>query len=237
MRLEIGSRFVGEVLVVTCRGRIVAGDEAARFHDHLNRAMQETPLVIVDLAEVVFVDSSGIGTLVRQMTHARSRGGDLKLCGVPEFVTKTLRMTALDTVFEIHASQPEAVAAYYGSRRSRREESPSSQTILCVHESGDVLAFLRELLRRAGYGVLTTRMMTDAKILAKAARPQLVMLGQRTERGENAEQLLGKVAPTIPVVLLEDDFSIADPGVAGVALLDKVQRALSASQPSTSARP
>lgn len=229
MRLEIESRYVGDVLVVECRGRFVAGEEAALFHNHLNRAMQETSLVVVDLADVGFIDSSGIGTLVRQMTHARSRGGDLKLCSVPEFVRKTLRMTTLDTVFESHPSQTEGIAACYTRRKIKAEQAGGSPTVLCVDESGDVLAFLRELLCRAGYGVLTARMFADAKILAKAAGPNVVIVGAQTELQKNARDLLKQINPTIPVVLLDADFSNADPGAAGVALLDDVNKALTQS--------
>ena len=50
-------------------------EAAELFHSHLNTATQETPAVVLELAETQFVDSSGIRTLVRQMTHARSRGG------------------------------------------------------------------------------------------------------------------------------------------------------------------
>ena len=122
MRLEIRSRVVGEVGVVNCNGRIVAGDETKALHDHLEMAVKETPVVVLHLGEVGFIDSSGIGTLVRLLTYARSRGGDVKLCAVPEMISRTLRMTSLNTVFESYDSEADAIAASYQRRRARPSE-------------------------------------------------------------------------------------------------------------------
>ena len=139
MRLGIISRVVGEVLVVNCSGRIVAGNELQGLHDHVKCASLETPDVVLQLEQVCFIDSSGMGMLVRLMTHARSRGGDLKLCVVPERILQTLSLTSLNRVFEIHASEGEAIAASYTRRQSEQNETfHSSRTALCFEESADV---------------------------------------------------------------------------------------------------
>lgn len=238
MRLQIDSRFVGEVLVVKCSGRIVAGDEVQALHNHLKKAALETSDVVVQLGEVAFIDSSGLGTLVRLMTNARSRGGDLKLCAVPEPISRTLRMTNLSTIFEAYPSEVEAISASYRRRRSKQSETVHrSRTILCLEESADVLAYLRELLRHAGYGVLTTSMLHDAKILLKATTPSLIVLGPRMAhvREKSTKEVLGEIAPTVPVFILEEDFSTRDPGEAGLWLLEAVRRLLPAdSEPGVS---
>jgi anti-sigma B factor antagonist len=231
MRLQIDSRVVGEVLVVKCSGRIVAGEEVQALHNHLKQATLETSDVVLQLGEVAFIDSSGFGTLVRLMTNARSRGGDLKLCAVPETVYRTLRVTNLNTIFETYASAGEAIAASYQRRRSKQSETVHrSRTVLCFEESVDVLAYLRELLRHAGYSVLTTSMLHDAKILLKASRPSLIVLGPRMlhVREKSTKELFGEIAPTVPVLVLEDDFSRADPGEAGVRLLENISHRLPA---------
>jgi anti-anti-sigma factor len=220
---------VGEALVVKCSGRIVAGDETQALHDHLKEATQETSDVVLHLGEVAFIDSSGLGMLVRLMTYTRSRGGDLKLCAVPETILRTLRMTNLSTVFETYASETEAITASYQRRRpSQSETVHPSRTVLCFEESADVLAYLRELLRHAGYRVLTTSMLHDAKILLKATRPNLIIVGPRTVplREKGAAELLGQIAPTVPVCVLEEDFSKRDHGEAGVGLLEKIRQLL-----------
>ena len=229
MRLQIESRVVGEVLVVNCSGRIVAGDEVQALHNHLKSASLETPEVVLQLEQVGFIDSSGLGTLVRLMTHARSRGGDLKLCAVPETISRMLRRSSLNTVFETYASDADAIAASYGYRRSKQSQTVHPpRTVLCFEESADVLAYLRELLRHAGYGVLTTRMLHDAQILLKATRPSLIILGPRVlyVREKNTKELLGQIAPTIPIFVLEEDFATRDPGDAGARLLEEVRHLL-----------
>jgi anti-sigma B factor antagonist len=229
MRLQIDSRVVGEVLVVKCRGRIVAGDEVQALHNHLKEATLETSDVVLQLGEVTFIDSSGLGMLVRLMAHARSRGGDLKLCTIPEPIFKSLRMTNLSTVFETYASEVEAITASYQRRGPKQTEALHPlQTVLCLEESPDVLAYLRELLRHAGYGVLTTSMVHDAKILLTATRPGLVVLGPRMGqmREKSTKDLVGEIAPTVPVFVLKEDFSTQDPGDAGLWLLEKVRHLL-----------
>ena len=225
MRLQIDSRVVGEVLVAKCSGRIVAVDEAQALHEHLKNASLETPDLVLDLGAVAFIDSSGLGTLVRLMTHARSCGGDLKLCVVPENIFRTLRMTNLSAVFETYASEGEAIAASNRRRQSKSETVQPSRTVLCFEESADVLAYLRELLRHAGYRVLTTSMLPDARVLLKATRPDLIILGPRMEhvREKSTRALFGEIEPEVPMLVLEEDFCAQDPGEAGVRLLEKVR--------------
>jgi hypothetical protein len=81
-----------------------------------------------------------------------------------------------------------AITASYQRRRSKQNETfHRLQTILCLDESADVLAYLRELLRHAGYGVLTNRMLHDAKILLVATKPSLIVLGPQNGTGAREE--------------------------------------------------
>ncbi len=231
MLLQIRSRMVGDVGVMHCSGRIVAGSEVQALHDHLHMGLKETPVIVVHLGEVTFVDSSGLGMLVRLLTSARSQGGDLKLCAVPEMLSRTLRMTNLHTVFESYNSEEEAIAAAYQRPNARPSESAiPSRTVLFFDESADVLAYVRELLRRAGCAVVTTRMLADAQVLLKATRPSLVLLGPTVAkvRERDTQELFRKIAPQIPICVLQEDFSTQDPGEAGVRLLEKVRNILPA---------
>lgn len=231
MHLQIRSRIVGDVGVVNCAGRIVAGTEVQALHDHLQMGLKETPVIVVHLGEVTFVDSSGMGMLVRLLTSARSRGGDLKLCAVPEVLSRTLRMTNLHTVFESYGSEEEALAAAYQRRNSAQSDSAApSTTVLFFDESADVLAYVRELLRRAGYTVVTTRMLADAQVLLKATRPSLILVGPGVAkvRERNTQELFGHIAPKVPVCVLEEGFATRDPGEAGLLLLERVRQLLPA---------
>ena len=62
-------------MVVNCNGRIVAGNEAQSLQEHLGMALKEAPVVVAHLGDVAFIDSSGLGLLVRLLNSARSRGG------------------------------------------------------------------------------------------------------------------------------------------------------------------
>ncbi len=82
MALSIQSRAIGDVMVLTCTGRIVDGEEAST----LDRRVQELQLLhrdfVLDLHDVAFVDSAGLGLLVRLLARLQTASGDLKLCGV-----------------------------------------------------------------------------------------------------------------------------------------------------------
>lgn len=231
MRLQIRSRMVGDVGIVNCNGRIVAGNEVQALHDHLQISLKETAVIVIHLGEVTFVDSSGLGMLVRLLTSARSRGGDLKLCAVPEMLVRTFRMTNLHAVFESYPSEEEAIAASYQRHNYQATDSAvPSRTVLFFDESADVLAYVRELLRRAGYTVVTTRMLADAQVLLKATRPSLILLGPAVVkvRERNTQELFGQIAPKVPVCVLQEDFCSQDPGEAGLVLLDRVKQLLPA---------
>jgi anti-sigma B factor antagonist len=226
MPLLLDTRVVGEVLVVKCGGRIIAGKEAQSLHDHVHKVIPEIPDIVLQLSETVFVDSCGMGTLVRLLTSARAAGGDLKLCAIPKPVLNTLRITNLHRLFETYESEAEAIAAsHQRTHRGKVEPANSEFRILCMNPSPDVLAYLSELLRRAGYKVLTSLNVVDAKILLKAARPKLVILGpQMQSAGErSAQQILKDAAPNIPITVLEEDFSTRDAGEAGTRLLEMVR--------------
>lgn len=231
MPLLLHSRVVGEVLVIKCGGRIIAGKEAQSLHDHVNRIIPDIPDIVLQLSETAFVDSCGMGTLVRLLASARAAGGDLKLCGVPKPVLNTLRITNLHNLFETYEGEAEAIAASHHRTRQHKGDSAKSELrILCVDESADVLAYLSELLRRAGYRVLTSLNVVDAQILLKATRPGLVILGPRMQSvgDRSTRKILGDVAPTVPVTVLEEDFSTCDAGEAGQRLLETVRGLLRA---------
>ena len=95
MKLLLDSRPVGEVLVVHCQGRIVAGNEVLRLHAYVGDSFAKYGDVVLQLEQVEFIDSSGLGALMRLLQAARSKGGDLKLSRVPANIRKMLEMTHL----------------------------------------------------------------------------------------------------------------------------------------------
>jgi len=229
MQLRMESRPVGEVLVIQCDGRIVAGKEVFTLHSYVGDSFSKYGDVVLQLDRVDFVDSSGLGAIVRLMQTARSKGGDLKLSGVPPRMRKTLEMTSLISQFETYDSIEEAItAAYLGSRYSRGKTGDLRPRLLCVYDSTDVRTFLREVLCNAGYNALTTATIDDARILLKATKARLVVIPARMQslHGKPTRQVLQEVDPGVSVLTLDEDFATQDPGDAAEKLLSGVRSSL-----------
>jgi anti-sigma B factor antagonist len=225
MKLRLESRPVGEVVVFQCHGRIVAGNEVLALHAQVGDSLAKYGDVVLQLDQVEFLDSSGLGALMRLLQAARSKGGDLKLSGVPPQIRKTLEMTNLMRQFEAYDTVEEAItAAYLGSRYSRGIAGDTRPRILCVYESSDVRTFLREILCNAGYNALTTANIDDAKILLKATKAKLALVSARMKAvyGKPTDKALQEIDPAVALIVLDEDFSTQDPGEAAEKLLTAV---------------
>jgi anti-sigma B factor antagonist len=233
MQLRLESRPVGEVLVIQCQGRIVAGNEVFTLHAQVGDSIEKYGDIVLQLDEVEFVDSSGIGALVRLMQSARSKGGDVKLCGVSERIRKTLQMTGLLSQFETYASVGDAItAAYLGSRYSRCKTGDARPSLLCVSESTDVGTFVREVLCGAGYNAMTMATVDDARILLKATKAKLVVISARmqTVYGRPTRKALEEIDPAVSVFILDENFASQDPGEAAEKLVNGVRTLLPVSE-------
>jgi CheY-like chemotaxis protein len=181
--------------------------------------------IILHMGEVGFIDSSGLGTMVRSLTSIRRAHGDLKFCNVTEQVRKVLEMSRLTQVFDTHESEEKAVAAFYRPGAHAETPVPSGRSILCVDYNRDVLAYLRELVRRAGYDVQSTSHPGDALILMRVTRFDLLLVGDLTT-SPATRQTFQAVCARLPVIELGSDFSTRDAGEAGAALLEKIEARL-----------
>jgi len=112
MSLKVETRQVSGVTVITCHGRIVLGDEAAGLRDTLKQALATSKQIVLNLSNVTYIDSSGLGTLVGVYSSARATGADIKLCGLGQRLRDLLQVTKLVTVFEVYDTEPEAIAAF-----------------------------------------------------------------------------------------------------------------------------
>lgn len=222
MPLRIESRPVGEVLVVQCQGRIVAGKEVYALHAFVGDSFAKYVVIVMQMDQVEFVDSSGLGALVRLMQAARAKGGDLKLSGAPAGLKQTLEMTKLISLFETYDTVEEAVtAAYLGSRYSKGIAGDARPLVLCLFESSDVRAFMREVLFGAGYNAMATANISDAKILLKATKAKRVVIPARMQSidGKPARKVLDEIDPAIVMVVVDEGFATQDPGEAAQKLL------------------
>jgi anti-sigma B factor antagonist len=224
MQLRLESRPVGEVLIVQCHGRIVSGNEVYTLHSHVGGSKYGD--FVLELDKVEFVDSSGLGALVRLVQSARAKGGDLKLSGVPPKIRKALEMTNLLGQFETYETVEEAItAAYLGSKYSRAKAGDTRPRVLCVYESTDVCTFMREILCSAGFNALTTVSIDDARILLKATKAKVAVISSRlqTTHGRPTSRVFEEIDPGVSLLVLDDNFASQDPGEAAEKLLNGVR--------------
>ncbi len=112
MNLKIETKVADGVTIVSCHGRILFGEEATALRQELKRVLESSRQIVVNLADVSYVDSGGLGTLVGVYSSARSAGADIKLSGIGQRLRDVLQVTKLVSVFEAYDSEQAAVAAF-----------------------------------------------------------------------------------------------------------------------------
>ncbi len=112
MTLKLSARSIDGVTVVDCHGRIVFGDETIALREFVKEQLKANPQVVINLGEVNYIDSGGLGTLVGLYTSARSAGGVIKLSSLTNRVGELLQVTKLLTVFEVYDNEVTAVRSF-----------------------------------------------------------------------------------------------------------------------------
>jgi len=113
MSLIIDTREVAHVTILDIHGRIVLGDEIHELRDAVRGLIKEgKKKIILNLADVDYIDSSGVGELVGSFTTVRNAGGELKLLNLTQKVHDVLHVTKLYTVFDIKDDEFHAVKSF-----------------------------------------------------------------------------------------------------------------------------
>lgn len=113
MALKLTTRTVDGVSVVEAAGRIVLGEETNNLRDSVKALLFDgNTRIVLNLAQVDFVDSSGLGTLVGLHSTAAARGAKLKLAAINRIFRDVLVVTKLLTVFDLYDSEAAAVASF-----------------------------------------------------------------------------------------------------------------------------
>lgn len=113
MQLKISIRTLNDgIVVVDCAGRIIFGEETAELRDRVKALITQDSRIILNLADVTYIDSGGLGTLVSLFITARNAGGAVKLARLTQRVGDLLQITKLLTVFEVYNSEEEAVQSF-----------------------------------------------------------------------------------------------------------------------------
>jgi anti-sigma B factor antagonist len=112
MQLKLSTKTKDGVLVVDCVGRIVFGDESMAIRETVKKAIAENNRIVLNLGEISYIDSGGLGTLVGLRTSAQNAGGTIKLTNLTKRVGDLLQVTKLLTVFDVYNSEAEAVESF-----------------------------------------------------------------------------------------------------------------------------
>lgn len=111
MKIKIDEKY--GAAVIELKGDLTGGDNAKMFRDKLYELVNENKKnVVVDLSDVKFVNSTGIGILISGFTTLKNAGGDLKLAHISNKVHGVLSITKLNQVFSIYDSVEEAVQSF-----------------------------------------------------------------------------------------------------------------------------
>jgi len=111
--MQIEERAVGEVVVLDLKGRVTLGDGDELLKDKVNSLVNRGfKKIVLNLAEVPYVDSAGLGEIVRTYTTVSRQGGSLKLLNLTKRITDLLSITKLLTVFETFDQESEAVGSF-----------------------------------------------------------------------------------------------------------------------------
>ena len=116
--MQIEERAVGDVMVLDLKGRVTLGGGDELLKDKVNSLVnQGHRKIVLNLADVPYVDSAGLGEIVRTYTTVSRQGGSLKLLNLTKRITDLLAITKLLTVFETFEAEAEAVQSFSASAK------------------------------------------------------------------------------------------------------------------------
>ena len=116
--MQITERSVGDVMILDVKGKITLGEGDEMLKDKVNSLVNQSQRkIILNLAEVPYLDSAGLGEVVRAYTTVSRQGGSLKLLNLTKRITDLLSITKLLTVFETFDSENDAVRSFSASAK------------------------------------------------------------------------------------------------------------------------
>ncbi len=102
MAIRIQIRHVDKTVVLVLSGRLTIGESVAALHEKVEECLAAGDKdIVLDMHDIAYVDSTGLGTLVTSLTCARNRGGTLRLANVPQRIQDLLDVSSLYMIFQI----------------------------------------------------------------------------------------------------------------------------------------
>ena len=115
--MQIEERSAGDVTVLDLKGKMTLGEGDELLRDKINSLIQQgRRKVVLNLEDVPYIDSAGLGEIVRTYTTVSRQGGKLKLLNLTKRITDLLSITKLLTVFDTYDSEADAVRSFSSAR-------------------------------------------------------------------------------------------------------------------------
>jgi len=115
--MQIEERSAGDVTVLDLKGKMTLGEGDELLRDKINSLIQQgRRKVVLNLEDVPYIDSAGLGEIVRTYTTISRHGGSLKLLNLTKRITDLLSITKLLTVFDTYDSEADAVRSFSSAR-------------------------------------------------------------------------------------------------------------------------
>ena len=131
MSLDIAHREREGVILLDLKGRITIGDEASAFREAIEKvAARPGPRLLLNMMEVDYVDSTGLGAMVMCSTRIKNSSGITKLVNVNRRNIELMVMTKIDAIFEVFTDETDAINSFFPGRETKRF---------------DILSFVRQL--------------------------------------------------------------------------------------------
>ena len=114
--MQIEERIVNDVTILDLKGKITLGEGDEALKDKINSLVhQNRKKILLNLEDVPYIDSAGLGEIVRTYTTVSRQGGQLKLVNLTKRITDLLSITKLLTVFETYDNEADAVRSFSSS--------------------------------------------------------------------------------------------------------------------------
>jgi anti-sigma B factor antagonist len=111
--MTIEERTAGPVTVLKLRGKITLGDGDTALREKITALLQEEKTkILLNFADVPYIDSAGLGEVVRTYTTLNRQGGQLRLASVTKRISDLLKMARLSTVLETHDEEADALKSF-----------------------------------------------------------------------------------------------------------------------------
>lgn len=115
MSVKMNTRTIGDVTVIDAAGRITLGEGSTAFREAIKDLVAKgQKKILLNLGDISYIDSSGIGELVSGFTSVSNAGGQLKLLNLTKRVQDLLQITKLYTVFEVFDDEAVALSSFEG---------------------------------------------------------------------------------------------------------------------------